>query len=66
MLLSSFGLVEGLCGDCGQELVGGFSSSMEPNDPRASLPLVEFGFPLSEIITIRFQSERVHYGIQGV
>lgn len=65
-LRSSFGLGEGLCGNCGQELVGGFSSSMEPDDPRASLPLVEFGFPLSEIITIRFQSERVHYGIQGV
>jgi adenylyltransferase/sulfurtransferase len=65
-LRSSFGLGEGLCAKCGQELVGGFSSSMEPNDPRSSTALAEFGLPLSEIITIRFQTGRVHYAIQGV
>ena len=63
-LRSSFGLGEGLCTSCGKELLDSFSSSIEPIDPRASVPFSALGFPLSEIVTIRTATKRVHYGLE--
>lgn len=63
-LRSAFDLGEGLCPSCGIELVDAFSSSIEPSDPRTSIPFSELGFPLSELLTIRTETERFHYGVE--
>jgi hypothetical protein len=64
-LRSAFGLGEGLCLSCGEELVDSFGASIEINDPRVSVPFKSLGLPISEIITIRTDTRRVHYGVQG-
>jgi molybdopterin/thiamine biosynthesis adenylyltransferase len=64
-LRSAFGLGEGLCSSCGKELVESFGSSIEANDTRSSKPLSSLGLPISEIITIRTETKRVHYGVEG-
>jgi hypothetical protein len=65
-LRSAFGLGEGLCPSCGQELVESFSASIEPSDPRVSVPFNALGLPLSEIVTVRTETNRVHYAIEGL
>jgi molybdopterin/thiamine biosynthesis adenylyltransferase len=64
-LRSSLELGEGLCGTCGKELIGSFSTSISIDDPIVSAPINELGLPISEIMTIRTQSQRVHFGIEG-
>jgi hypothetical protein len=64
-LRSAFGLGEGLCSSCGKELVDSFSSSIETSDPRVSVPFDALGLPLSEIVTVRTETKRVHYAIEG-
>jgi molybdopterin/thiamine biosynthesis adenylyltransferase len=64
-LRSAFGLGEGLCPSCGKELVESFSSSIETSDPRVSVPFNALGLPLSEIVTVRTETKRVHYAIEG-
>jgi adenylyltransferase/sulfurtransferase len=65
-LRSSFGLGEGLCQGCGLELLGSLSMSIEPSDPRVDFPIPSFGFPLSDIVTLRTTTQRIHMGIGGI
>jgi adenylyltransferase/sulfurtransferase len=64
-LRSAFGLGEGLCPSCGEELVDSFRASIETTDPRVAVPFESLGLPISEVITIRTETKRIHYGVEG-
>lgn len=61
---SSLALGEGRCSNCGSQLPGSISTSIEIDDVRVFEPLTNFQFPNSEIITIRTQSKRVHFKLK--
>lgn len=62
-LRSSFGLGAGVCATCGVELVDTYAMSLDALDPRLSVELMELGFPLSDIVTVRSHAKRVHFRI---
>jgi adenylyltransferase/sulfurtransferase len=61
---SSLNLGEGLCSNCGKHRTGSMSASLEIDDHRLKLGINEFKLPEREIITIRTQTQRVHFRLK--
>lgn len=63
---SSFGLGEGRCGTCGKDLTGETFSSMAITDTALmNAPLSSFRFPISDVVTVRTENNRLHYLVEG-
>jgi molybdopterin/thiamine biosynthesis adenylyltransferase len=58
-LRSSFQLGEGRCAACGTELIGNIMTSVTIDSPLLDLPLKEFSFPASDIVTVRSETSRM-------
>jgi len=58
-LRSSYQLGEGLCGNCGNELVGSIMTSVPIDSPLLDLPLEKFSFPVSDIVSVRSETHRL-------
>lgn len=62
---SSFCLGGGLCVTCGSELPGENSTMLSPTDERLRKSPKSFKFPLSEFVTVRTATKRMHFVIEG-
>ena len=62
---SSFDLGAGRCLTCNQDLSGGLFTSLEPNDQLMQAPIANFKFALSEVISVRTESSRFHFIVEG-
>lgn len=65
LVRSSIGLGEGLCANCGETLADDFCTTLDPADPRVASSLASFRFPLEEVISVRTESERLHFLVKG-
>jgi molybdopterin/thiamine biosynthesis adenylyltransferase len=65
-LRSSAALGSGRCAECDAELPGEMSTSLLPSDARLTSSFVELGFARHDVVTVRTNTERLHFSIQGV
>lgn len=64
-LRSAFALGEGRCDDCGTERVGEMVTSIPADSPLLALSLGALGFPLSDMVTVRGNENRVAVVVGG-
>lgn len=65
-LRSAFALGEGRCADCGRERVGEITTSVSIDSPLLDQPISDFGFPQSDIVSVRSESGRIAVVLEGV